>query len=209
MGVESKWKRLLGCACLLAVAAAGPSGGALRAESIWHRRAPTAAFLYGDNVASRVGDSLTVLIADQSSFKKKGERQMDKSSAHKGSLSMDVGHWSLSQPVGTKQSSSREFKSSSEYNSSRQFVDSISVTVVDRLPNGNLVIAGRSERHIADELVITILTGIIRPEDISGSNTIPSTRVARLNIFYQTSGVSNAYMNQGWANRILNFIWPF
>lgn len=191
--------------CIALVAAS-----AARADSIWDNRDRPAAFLYTDNLAADVGDSLTVLIADQSSFKKKGEREMEKTTSGSGSVTVKTSLVDLTIPAGDlQQQSSRKFEGSNEYTSSRQFVDSITATVIDRLPNGNLVIAGRGERTIAGEDVVTILTGITKPEDISGANTISSTRVANLRIYYDTTGPSDAYMEPGFLNRIFDFIWPF
>ncbi len=180
------------------------------AESIWARRTDRAAFLYADNVAAQAGDSLTVLIADQSSFRLEGEREMEKITSHTGSLNLEATPVELHVPAGSlEQSSSRTIEGSAEYTGTREFTDSITVTVRDRLPNGNLVIAGRSERFIAGEEIVTVLNGIVRPEDISGANTVSSRLVAHLKIHYQTSGSSDAYLKEGFVNRILSYIWPF
>jgi flagellar L-ring protein precursor FlgH len=180
------------------------------AESIWKKRTARAGFLYRDNVASELGDSLTVLIADQSSFRLEGKREMEKITAHTGSVNLTATPIELHVPAGSlEQSSSRTIEGSDDYTGTRQFTDSITVTVHDRLPNGNLVIAGRSERFIAGEEVTTILNGIVRPEDISGGNSISSRLVAHLKIYYQTAGSSDAYVKEGLLNRILSLFWPF
>ncbi|MHC4479893.1 MAG: flagellar basal body L-ring protein FlgH [Planctomycetota bacterium] len=181
------------------------------ADSIWDRKDRSAAFLYTDNLAAEVGDSLTVLIADESSFSKKGERELEKTTAASGSVNINTSVVDFAIPVGDLESeSSRTFEGSNEYTSSRQFADSVTVTVIDKLPNANLVIAGRSERRIAGEDVVTILTGIVKPEDLSASNTVASNRVAHLKLFYETKDpAANAYLQQGFLGRVLNFLWPF
>jgi flagellar L-ring protein precursor FlgH len=186
------------------------AGAAASADSIWDRREPLAAFLYTDNLASQVGDSLTVLITDQSSFTKKGDRQIEKTTASSGSANLESIVADVNIPVGSlTQESSRTFEGSNKYTSTRQFADSITVTVVDRLPNGNLVVAGRSLRRVAGEDVDTMLTGIVKAEDISEANTVPSNRVSHLSLYYETSDDSDAYLKHGWLNRILNYLWPF
>ena len=65
-------------------------------------------------------------------------------------------------PEDSKQDSTREVKGSHEFTGSRTFADSITVTVIDELPNGNMVVAGRSERQIAGEETLTMLTGIVK-----------------------------------------------
>ncbi|MCK4282854.1 MAG: flagellar basal body L-ring protein FlgH [Candidatus Brocadiae bacterium] len=194
-------------AALFALAAALP---AANAESIWDRKKQDAAFLYSDNVAADVGDCITVLIADQSTFKLEGEREMEKKTSHSGSLYFESPIVDMEIPAGAlRQQSSRKMEGSDEYTGNRQFSDSITVTVRDMLPNGNMVIAGRNERVIAGETVVTVLNGIVRPEDVSGANSISSRMVAHLNIRYETGGSSDAYIKEGIVNRILSYVWPF
>lgn len=198
--------------CLLAglLLAALATGPAARADSLWDKRTRTAAFLYTDNVAAEIGDLLTVLIADQSSFIVKGEREAEKVTEQSGEFSIDTTLVDVSWPASTAtQKSSRKFESESEYTGSRRLLDRITVTVVDKLPNGNMVIAGRSERVISGEKVVTVLTGIVKGEDVAGDNSVSSQRVAHLRIYYETSGSTEAYLKDGLLNRIMNVVWPF
>ncbi len=183
---------------------------AAAADSIWARRDRTAAFLFQDNLAANEGDSLTVLVQDQSSFNVEGERDSEKTTAQTGSIGISTPLGGLTwPPEDSKQESTRTFGGSHEYNGTREFADSVTVTVVDRLPNGNMVVAGRSERHIAGESTLTILTGIVKPEDVSGSNTVSSTRVAHLKVYYETTGPAGDYLREGWLSKIVNLLWPF
>jgi len=194
---------------MAAILAALALGSVARADSLWDQRNPRSAFLYTDNVASEVGDLLTVLIVDESSFTKKGKKDLSKEDSHTSAATLTTAGVDMFKPIDLSEASSRKFQSSDQYTGSMKFADSITVTVVDKLPNGNMVVAGRSQRAIAGEEVVTVLTGIVEPEYVSGTNTVPSSRLANLRIYYETTGVSNAYMRQGILNRILNFLWPF
>jgi flagellar L-ring protein precursor FlgH len=194
---------------MTAVIAASFVGGAARGESLWDKRAQSSAFLFTDNVAADVGDSLTVLIADASSFAKSGKRDLSKTSTQSGSASIKKDGADILPILDLSEEDSRRFETNNTYTGSMTFADSITTTVVDKLPNGNLVIAGRSERSVAGEDVITILTGIVKPEDISGTNAISSSRVANFRLYYERNGISEEYTVMGWLNKILNFIWPF
>jgi flagellar L-ring protein precursor FlgH len=196
----------------LALAAAASClaiGSSAAAESLWDHRDQSSAYLFTDNVAAGVGDSLTVLITDNSSFAKSGKRELSKTSAQSGTASLKKGAEELIPVLELKEGSGRDFTSDANYTGSMTFADSITTTVVDKLPNGNLVIAGRSERSVAGEDVITILTGIVKPEDISGANTISSSRIANFRLYYERNGLDEKFTVMGWLNRILNHIWPF
>ena len=179
------------------------------AESIWSRRSSRYAFPLADNVAGDVGDSITVVIADRSGFTKEGERKMEKQTSHNSEAAVSTAGKEWFDPLSAVEDSERRFESENEYESSRTLNDRITATVVDKLPNGNLVIAGRRERQVEGEEVVTVLTGIVKPEVISGNNTVPSTRVAHARIHYETTGTSDAFMEQGFISKILNYLWPF
>jgi flagellar L-ring protein precursor FlgH len=203
---------LVARACVLAAAAAflAVAEHPAFAESIWDKRDRACGFLYTDNVAADVGDSLTILISDTTSIKNKGERKAEKSTSSTGSFKIDTGLGCVALPSGdVQESSERKFQGTSDYKSTREFLDSITVTVIDRLPNGNLVVAGRSQRSIDSDNVVTILTGVVKPEDISGANTISSARVAHLSLHYEETGPTPSFAGHGWLSRIFNYVWPF
>ena len=151
-----------------------------------------------------------MLIADQSSFSIEAERGAEKTTEHSAEIAVETALVDMTWPAeNAKQNSSRKFKGSSDYTATRRLLDSITVTVVDKLPNGNLVVAGRSWRAVSGEEVETVLTGVVKAEDISGENTVSSQRVAHLKIHYETSGNSESYLKEGILNAVLNLLWPF
>lgn len=85
----------------------------------------------------------------------------------------------------------------------------ISATIVEELPNGNLRIAGQRSVTVNNEEQIMILRGIIRPVDINFDNTIASTMVAEASITYTGEGVVADEQRAGWGMRLLSYIWPF
>jgi flagellar L-ring protein precursor FlgH len=54
-----------------------------------------------------------------------------------------------------------------------------------------------------------ILTGIIRPEDITNDNLILSQYIADARITYTGRGVVDDKMRPGWLTRIIDWVWPF
>jgi len=180
------------------------------ADSLWQKRQRDSGFLFTDRVAADVGDVLTVLIEDESSFNIEGERESEKSTGQSGSIGLATALVDLTWPSGdSQQESTRTFEGSHDYNGTRTYADSITVTVIDKLPNANMVVAGRSEREVAGETTVTVLTGVIRPDDVGGTNTILSQRVAHLRVYYETSGPQDSYLRDGWLGRIVNMFWPF
>lgn len=185
------------------------------ADSIWDRRDPRYAHLFIDNRARRVGDLLTVTVNETTGANNTEQRKMQKDTAASGKFNFagKTSGGSASQAaaaaVSADQSSDRSFQGSAQYQSNRQYQDQMTVTVVDVLPNGNLVIEGSRERKIANENRLLRLKGVVRPNDIDISNTVSSQFIADFHLFYEGGGVESRFTNQGWMGRFTNKVWPY
>ena len=77
------------------------------------------------------------------------------------------------------------------------------------MPNSNMVVESRKEVVVNNEKQIVVLRGIVRPDDISTTNTIISTYVADAQIYLVGDGVLADKQSQGWLVRALDSVWPF
>lgn len=85
----------------------------------------------------------------------------------------------------------------------------ITARVTQVLDNGNLMIEGRRLITVNAEDQYMILTGVIRPEDITNDNLILSQYIADARIVYTGRGVVDDKMRPGWLTRIIDWAWPF
>ena len=85
----------------------------------------------------------------------------------------------------------------------------ITCRVVGVMPNGNLKIVGTREVMVNNENQLIILSGIIRPRDISDENVIMSTFISDAKIAYSGSGIVDDRQRPGWLANLLNNVWPF
>jgi flagellar L-ring protein precursor FlgH len=85
----------------------------------------------------------------------------------------------------------------------------MAATVIQILPNGSMVIEGRQELGLVNEVREIHLTGIIRREDISSSNTITTPKIAQLRIAYRGRGDLTDNMNGPLGHQIINKLSPF
>jgi len=85
----------------------------------------------------------------------------------------------------------------------------ITARVVRVLSNGTLAIEGRRRLAINAEDQYIVVSGIIRPEDITSDNVISSQYIADAKIVYTGSGVINDKMRPGWLTRVVDWAWPF
>jgi flagellar L-ring protein FlgH len=184
----------------------------LQAGSIWAKRDSNMKTVYADDVARNIGDVLAIKIIEDSKVDNKAKRELQKetarSSAFNGELNVD--HILPSIPGFTMEAeSTNELSSSADYKDERSYEDSISVVVIDILPNGNLVVIGTRDRNIAGDIQAIEVSGIVRPSDIAYDNTVNSEQVANFRIVTQNRGISASYTRPGWLGRIFDAVWPW
>ena len=188
------------------------AGDYVHAGSIWAKRDKSMKRLYVDDVARRIGDTLTIKIIEQSKVDNKGKRDLKKETSRSNDFNGDlnIDHILPSIPGFTMNAqSSNELKSKADFKDERTFEDRVSAVVIDVLPNGNLVVAGTRDRRIAGDVQTIEVSGIVRPSDVAFDNTIRSEQVANFRILTKNGGVSAPYTQPGWLGRIFDVLWPW
>jgi flagellar L-ring protein precursor FlgH len=192
---------------LAAVAGAACGTGPVAvADHIWERRDPRYAYLFQDNRARAVGDIVTVLIAENTVANEQDQRALTRNSNADATLTFGKTADTPGQLFGT--AGNRKFAGNATMTTNRTFTDRIAATVVDILPNGNLVIEGYRSRVVAGEERVLRITGVIRQQDVAVGSTILSTQVANFRIGYLGRGPASRTANQGIVGRFFNLIQP-
>ncbi|PYG00813.1 flagellar L-ring protein precursor FlgH [Thioalkalivibrio sp. ALE21] len=169
--------------------------------------------LFTDTTASRVGDVLTVILAESTDAQKSSSTSTSKDSdLDLGNLEAFGGEATRSgRPLfGASNNSSREFDGGGDSSQSNQLEGEITVTVAEVLSNGNLVVQGEKWLGINQGEEYVRLRGIVRPQDVSADNTVLSGQLADARISYGGTGFIADSNTPGWITRFFNSpIWPF
>jgi len=86
---------------------------------------------------------------------------------------------------------------------------SVAVSVVEVMPNGNLVLRGEKQLALTEGSEVIQVAGIIRPDDVAPNNTVQSRRLANAQIAYRGTGDLANATKAGWGTSTLLKIWPF
>jgi flagellar L-ring protein FlgH len=177
--------------------------------SIWAKRDKNSRNPYADDTARNIGDVLTIKITETSKVDNKAKRDLQKDVTKSNTWDGKVGNFADFGEFGMSASSSNKLNGKADYKDERTFEDSITVTVIDVQPNGNLVVMGTHNRNIGGDTQIVEVSGIVRPSDILFDNTVKSTQVADFHLISKNGGVAAPYTKPGWIGSIFDFVWPF
>ena len=199
----------------LALAAACFAARSLRADSLWQKRNPQRAYLCQDSRARSVGDLVTIVVSESSEVDNSEDKSMSKSSGNsvtsdfEASSDGGLATQSATAALDLSNTAGRNFSGKASYKDSRGFNDQITVSVVDVLPNGNLLLAGRRTLTIAGEQRNLVISGMVRAIDLGPDNKVNSRYVADLRTVYEGDGPSRNFVRQGWFSKAANKVWPF
>lgn len=193
------------------VAAATPSDD----SSLWAAGTDS---LFGDRRAARRGDILTVVIEidDSASITNSSGRNRN------GSVTSGLPQFfgipqrldeklpegaSMAEAVETNSSST--FKGSGNVARTEQLTLRIAATVVEELPNGVLRIEGQQEVRVNYELRELVVTGFVRPADISRQNEITYDKIAGARIAYGGRGQISDVQQPTYGQQVADIVLPF
>jgi flagellar L-ring protein precursor FlgH len=169
--------------------------------------------LFDNTTARNVGDTVTVILQEATTAQKSS--QTDTAKTTKDSLAAPTVLGNQVTIHGTpilsgSLNNANSFTGSGDSKQSDSLVGAITVTVMKRLQNGNLLVQGEKYVDINQGSEYVRLQGIIRPIDIASDNTIPSSEVADARIAYGEKGALNDANRPGLLARFFNSPWmPF
>jgi flagellar L-ring protein precursor FlgH len=165
--------------------------------------------LFPDPRAHRAGDILTIVLVENTQASKKASTKTSKTSSAElaAPTVAGVGATLNGKPFSFGLGGERGFAGDGESTQSNRLSGDITVTVAQRLANGNLVVRGEKLLTINQGQEVVRVSGIVRPQDITTDNTVPSTRVANANIAYTGRGSLADANEQGWLSRFFNSKW--
>ncbi|MBN4073759.1 flagellar basal body L-ring protein FlgH [bacterium AH-315-E07] len=167
--------------------------------------------LFSDIKAKQVGDLLTIILVEETTASKSADISADKNSSVNVLNPTILGRAVSfgSRTLETAIEGSNQFDGAGSANQSNSLDGSVSVIVEQVLSSGNLRVRGQKLISINQGDEFVRVTGLVRPEDIRGDNTVLSTQIADAHFSYGGRGVVADSNSMGWLARFFNSpYWP-
>jgi flagellar L-ring protein precursor FlgH len=192
-----------------------PMSAERRPNSLW--QAGTRAF-FKDQRAANVGDILTVVINISDQANLANETKRERSNAENAAIPHVMGFETQLQKIlphaadpnnlmQTTSTSSSDGKAS--ITRSDQVKVNVAMLVTQVLPNGNLVVVGHQEMRVNYEVRDLQITGVIRPQDISSTNTVNLDKIAEARVSYGGRGQLTDIQQPRYGQQLFDILTPF
>ncbi len=194
-----------------------PESPSQNGNSLW--QTGSRAF-FKDQRASRVGDILTVKVdidhKSELSTKVDANRENQQEIAavsnllgYEDKIRKKLFPASLDSDNLVKYQFKPSIKTAGTANYNNKLSFTIAASIIEILPNGNLVIQGRQEIRDRGEIAVMDLKGIVRREDVSSNNSIDYRKIAEARISRTSRGQISDYNEVPWGTEAINKILPF
>lgn len=180
--------------------------------SLWNNQVVS---LYRDIKARNIGDVITITVSESADASEEASTETSRSHNWGGKLNASNPAVAGKNLLGGSTSMDygaefgRGLKGSGKTTRTNTVRAYMTATVVDILPNGNLVIRGSRWVKVNDELHQIVLEGVVRPTDISRNNTILSQNIADAKIYIVGKGPVSRQQRPGWLGQIIDLLFPF
>ena len=189
-----------------------PEGGAqaLREPtpgSLWQDA--NAGALFTDARAFREHDLVVIKIEEIADAKRSSDTDITRQNDGTAGLSLTAAAKSVLPAIAAQRTTDTTFKGTGSTGRTERLVATVPATVKKVLPNGNLFVEGHRVVLVNNEEQHFYISGVVRPIDIDGDNSVKSSLVADAEIEFTGRGVLTENQQKGWMQKYLGWIWPF
>jgi flagellar L-ring protein precursor FlgH len=165
--------------------------------------------LFEDRRARYVGDTLVINISERTQAAKKSASSADRKQDIEMGVPTITGLPGKSlQGATVEANSANAFSGKGASSADNNFTGTITVTVIEVLPNGNLLVSGEKQVAINQGNEFIRFSGVVNATQITGSNTVQSSQVADARIEYRANGYIDEAQVMGWLARFFLTFMP-
>ena len=191
-----------------------PQPASYNPNSLW--RNGSRAF-FNDQRAHIVGDILTVKVNINDTAEFQDQTQLNRTTTEDTEITNFIGANTLGASAAKAilpgsvltASGDSQMNGQGTINRQDQLVTNVAAVVTQLLPNGNMVIEGKQEVRLNNEVRELVVAGVVRPEDIASDNTIELPKIAEARLAYGGRGTLTNIQTERWGQQAVDVVLPF
>ncbi len=166
--------------------------------------------LFEDRRARFIGDVITVNLVEQTAASKKSSATAERNASLSASITA-LAKLPLKglNSLDATASDASKFGGKGDAAANNTFTGTITTTVIEVLPNGNLLVSGEKQIAVNQGNEFIRFSGVVNPVYVTGSNTVQSTQVADARVEYRANGYMDEAQTMGWMQRFFLTVMPF
>lgn len=165
--------------------------------------------MFEDRRARYPGDMLTISIEEKLVASQQSNSAIDRKGGGKAEFgALPFLKAPTAAKLGLDASTSNSFEGKGSTGSENRFAGTITVTVVEVLPNGNLVVSGEKQVGINQGIETLKFAGVVDPQTIMPGNVVSSTQVADARMQVRGQGDQDTVQTTGWLTRFFLSVLP-
>ncbi|WP_338765852.1 flagellar basal body L-ring protein FlgH [Massilia sp. METH4] len=162
--------------------------------------------VFEDRRGRLVGDIINVVITERTTANKNGTSSATRTGAVNVGIPGPL-QGRFGPRIGTE--TDNNYADSAAQTASNAFTGTLGVTVVEVLPNGNLVVAGEKQVAMDKGTEFIRISGVVNPDTIGAGNSVPSTAIADARVEYRTNTHLDRAELTSMASRFFLSLLPF
>ncbi len=173
--------------------------------------------LFEDAKARRIGDILTIAVGENSD----ATRDASTTTNHESTTQLGISSFYTAllktvrdnpgfDPAALISTATKnDFNGAGNTKRSGALAAILPVRIKSSLPNGDFYVEGHKVLLLNDEESFLYISGVVRPIDVLPDNSVPSSKLADVELEYTGRGVISEAETQPWFTRFVNWAWPF
>jgi flagellar L-ring protein precursor FlgH len=166
---------------------------------------------FEDNRARHVGDIVTIQIVESLAASQVTKSTVNRNTSSDTSITPPLPNLIGAdlKNLNMAAKTNNDFSGKGGTTAANTFAGSITTTVIDVLPNGNLVVAGEKQIGVNQNVDVMRFSGTVDPRLLQPNNIISSTQVANVRVESKGRGAQGEAQTVGWLSRFFLSFNPF
>lgn len=162
--------------------------------------------LFTDKRSQDIGQAITIEVMESSTASNNAKSETKRNDANKLEGKIGTGFLDFLPEFGAEGNNSFTYKGEGKTSKSGSLETKMTVQIIGKTPTGDLIVEGKRVIEINEEQEVFVLSGMVRPQDVTAQNTVSSYQIYNSKITFKGKGEISDTQSKGIVSRVLGWI---